>query len=73
MSARKSPSLVNPNPSNLRSPQGRITASGCEGQQCAAHPRNARFQLLPSLRLATLLMRMKRHDRQMEAFEEATV
>jgi hypothetical protein len=25
------------------------------------------------LRLATLLMRMKRHVRQMEAFEEATV
>ncbi len=68
MSARKFPSFVNPNPSNSRSSRGRIPASGFEGRQHAAHAKNGRFQFLPTLRLAGLLMKIKRRAREEETW-----
>jgi hypothetical protein len=60
MSARKSPTLVNLNPSSLRSPQARIPVSGSEGQQCAAHSENGRFQLAQLWRLTNTLIKVRK-------------
>jgi hypothetical protein len=37
MSARKSPTFSKPSPSKLRSPQGKIPASGSEGRKSGAY------------------------------------
>jgi len=52
MSAHKSPSFGNPNPSGLRSPQGRVPVSGSGGRKSAARAEDGRFQPAADLRLS---------------------
>jgi len=52
MSARRSPTFSEPSPSKLRSPQGKIPASGSEGRKSGAHAKDGRFQRAADLRLS---------------------
>ena len=69
MSAHKFPAFVNPDPSDIRSPQGRIAAPSFKGRKFASRAEDGRFRLLPSLRLASRFMRKKLQESQMEASE----
>ena len=51
MRIRKSTSFANSNASDLRSPQGRIQASGSEGRKFEADAEDGRFQPAVELRL----------------------
>jgi hypothetical protein len=52
MSARKPSTLIEAEPSNLRSQPVRIPASGCEERKCGAHAEDRKFQPADDLRLA---------------------
>ena len=58
MSARKSPTFSKPSPSNLRSQQDKIPASGSEGRKSGAHAEDGRFQPAADLRLSIVDCRL---------------